>query len=198
AAVNPDFNSFRGHINAIGFDTWLIVTAIADTLIAVCLSYLLLAGSGKSMIRSSTATQSIVRVTVETNSISAGVAIISIVLYFALPDKNYFICPTMFLGKLYSNALMMTFNNRALLAKKSGNITATSASRFFRSQSRAVDGSIHSPRRRGMIIEEITPNYNEATELESFSLSLHKENPVGSFPQYPDPASARKVGPILP
>ncbi|KIJ32614.1 hypothetical protein M422DRAFT_52769 [Sphaerobolus stellatus SS14] len=191
AAVNPDFNSFRGHINAIGFDTWLIVTAIADTLIAVCLSYLLLAGSGKSMIRSSTAIQSIVRVIVETNSISAGVAIISIVLYFALPDTNYFICP-------YSNALMMTFNNRALLAKKSGNITATSASRFFRSQSRAVDGSIHSPRRRGMIIEEITPNYNEATELESFSLSLHKENPVGSFPQYPDPASARKVGPILP
>ncbi|KIJ48429.1 hypothetical protein M422DRAFT_45374 [Sphaerobolus stellatus SS14] len=46
AAATADFNSLRLRIDSIGFDlfvhskTWLIGTATADTLIAVCLSYL--------------------------------------------------------------------------------------------------------------------------------------------------------------
>ncbi|KAN0129606.1 hypothetical protein V8E53_012602 [Lactarius tabidus] len=73
----------------------------------------------------------VVRLTVETNSLTASVAIVSFVLYVAFPNEIYYTCPTGVIGKLqvtshalitalvhahpnlrYSNTLFVTLNNR--------------------------------------------------------------------------------------
>ncbi|KAG6861523.1 hypothetical protein C0995_015256, partial [Termitomyces sp. Mi166 len=59
----------------------------------------------------------IIRLTMETNALSAGIAVLSVILFAGTPNNTYFITPTLVLGKLYANTLLVTFNNRAFLQK---------------------------------------------------------------------------------
>ncbi|KIJ25806.1 hypothetical protein M422DRAFT_785402 [Sphaerobolus stellatus SS14] len=192
AAIHPQFNSLRSHVDVVGFDVWLIGTAVADTMIAICLSYLLLTASAGSK-RSTTVVQRIVRLTVETNSVSAGAAIISIILYFALPAKSYFICPTFFLGKLYSNALLVTFNNRVILTRSAETNTSSLGSGPANSLPRA--NALYSPPRGGIkITQQRHTRYDESMELESFSLSLPQEgHDKDTLSRFPESAFSQKA-----
>ncbi|KAG6888543.1 hypothetical protein C0995_007555 [Termitomyces sp. Mi166 len=62
----------------------------------------------------------IIRLTMETNALSAGIAVLSIILFAGTPNNTYFITPTLVLGKLYANTLLVTFNNRAFLRMSPG------------------------------------------------------------------------------
>jgi len=53
-----------------------------------------------------------VRLTIETNTLTAGVAIASFVLYVAFPDDIYYTFTAGIIGKLYSNTLLVSLNNR--------------------------------------------------------------------------------------
>ncbi|KAH9980836.1 hypothetical protein BGW80DRAFT_295683 [Lactifluus volemus] len=93
---------------------WLITSAVVDILIAVAMLWLLRntrtnENEGRF---SSYVLPRVVRLTVETNLLTATVAIISFVLFVALPNEIYYTCPTMIIGKLYSNTLFVTLNNR--------------------------------------------------------------------------------------
>ncbi|KAI0270127.1 hypothetical protein BGY98DRAFT_277085 [Russula aff. rugulosa BPL654] len=61
---------------------------------------------------SSHALVSIVRLTVETNVATTTVSIVALLIVALYPDKNWFTCPTYVLGKLYSNTLLVSLNNR--------------------------------------------------------------------------------------
>jgi len=54
----------------------------------------------------------IVRLVIETNLMTTSVGIISLFMVLILPRKNWYTCPTAILGKLYSNALLVSLNNR--------------------------------------------------------------------------------------
>jgi len=108
---------------------WLIGGAVADVLIAVAMCYLLLKAKSNINRRSSDVVSSLVRMTIETNALTASIAIIGIALFAALPHTTYFIAPTLFLGKLYANTLLLTFNNRAFLRVKTSSGFADSAQR---------------------------------------------------------------------
>jgi len=56
--------------------------------------------------------QKVVRLTVETNIMTTTVAIISLVMVVIFPEKNWYACPTAIIGKLYSNTLLVSLNNR--------------------------------------------------------------------------------------
>ncbi|KIJ48435.1 hypothetical protein M422DRAFT_247772 [Sphaerobolus stellatus SS14] len=162
-------------------------------MIAICLSYLLLTASAGSK-SSTTVVQHIVRLTVETNSVSAGAAIISIILYFALPAKSYFICPTFFLGKLYSNALLVTFNNRVILTRSAEPNTSSLGSGPANSLPRA--NALYSPPRGGgiKVTQQRHTRYDESMELESFSLSLPQEgHNKDSLSRFPESAFSQKA-----
>ncbi|KAF8073447.1 hypothetical protein FPV67DRAFT_747253 [Lyophyllum atratum] len=44
-------------------------------------------------------------------------ALLSFILYAGFPGQDLFICTTFIMGKLYSNTLLVTFNNRIALRK---------------------------------------------------------------------------------
>ncbi|KAF5329594.1 hypothetical protein D9619_009420 [Psilocybe cf. subviscida] len=54
--------------------------------------------------------KNLVRLIVETNTLTAGMALVSYICYAALPDSPVFTCT-------YSNTLLVTFNNRIVLRK---------------------------------------------------------------------------------
>jgi hypothetical protein len=120
-AIIGDFSVARAQIDLIALYIWLIGSAAADALIAGSLTFLLMRSRSTQHKQSSDILYRIVRLTVETNIASASVAIISLILYFAAPHDSFFISPTYFLGKIYANTLLVTFNNRVLLAKSTQN-----------------------------------------------------------------------------
>ncbi|KAH9001846.1 hypothetical protein EDB86DRAFT_3074616 [Lactarius hatsudake] len=92
---------------------WLIGSVLADGLIAISMLYHLekrrTDGGG---FFSNHAMSRIVRLTVETNLLTTAVTIIALVLVVVKPDKDWYTCPTAIMGKLYSNALLASLNNR--------------------------------------------------------------------------------------
>jgi len=91
---------------------WLITSALADVLIAVAMLWLLKQMRSIEGRYSSYVLPRVVRLTVETNILTASVAVISFALYVAFPNEIYYACPTGIIGKLYSNTLFVTLNNR--------------------------------------------------------------------------------------
>ncbi|KAJ7060865.1 hypothetical protein C8F01DRAFT_176014 [Mycena amicta] len=113
-------NEEHDHNRIIFVYLWLIDEAVADTLIAITMTYLLLKAGQQQHRQTNDIVKRIVRLTVETNSASTIVAIISLALFFGTPNTTFFIAPTMVLAKLYANTLLVTFNNRAFIHKNTG------------------------------------------------------------------------------
>ncbi|KAH9170410.1 hypothetical protein EDB89DRAFT_1302700 [Lactarius sanguifluus] len=88
---------------------WSIPSALADILIAVAMTLLLRSASSKF---SSFVLIRVVRLTIETNALTASLAITTLVLYAAFPDKLYYMYLTKVIGKVYSNTLLVSLNNR--------------------------------------------------------------------------------------
>ncbi|KAF7316037.1 hypothetical protein MIND_00121400 [Mycena indigotica] len=110
-------NEEHDHNRVIFVYLWLIGEAVADVLIAVTMTYLLLKAGQQQHRQTNDIVKRIVRLTVETNTASTVVAIISLILFYGTPNTTYFIAPTMVLAKLYANTLLVTFNNRAFIHK---------------------------------------------------------------------------------
>ncbi|KAI9465773.1 hypothetical protein BJY52DRAFT_486109 [Lactarius psammicola] len=89
---------------------WSLPSALADILIAVAMTLLLRrADEGRF---SSFVLIRVVRLTIETNTLTASVAIASFVLFVAYPNEIYYTFTAGIIGKLYSNTLLVTLNNR--------------------------------------------------------------------------------------
>ncbi|KAI0063776.1 hypothetical protein BV25DRAFT_1899023 [Artomyces pyxidatus] len=91
---------------------WLLGDAVADLMIAFTMSYFLIRTRQGPHEYSSHILSRVLRLTVETNIVSSTIAISSIVLYAAAPGKTYYFGPTAVIGKIYSNTLLVMFNNR--------------------------------------------------------------------------------------
>ncbi|KAI0282974.1 hypothetical protein BC826DRAFT_1190404 [Russula brevipes] len=105
-------NKFAGTraLNALA-ETWLIGNTVSDILITSAMLYLCLRRRGNGQLTDH-ALSRIVRLTVETNAVTTADGITSLIMLFAFPDRNWFACPTAFIGKLYSNTLLVSLNNR--------------------------------------------------------------------------------------
>ncbi|KAI0252231.1 hypothetical protein BJV78DRAFT_362795 [Lactifluus subvellereus] len=110
--------------------TWLISTILADMLITAMMLYYLTrrrkAGDGYF---SDHALSRIVRLTIETNILTTTVAIVSLLMATIYPRNNWFTCPTAVLGKLYSNTLLVSLNNRIAIRDGSTSRGALSITR---------------------------------------------------------------------
>ncbi|KAH9971163.1 hypothetical protein BJV74DRAFT_246822 [Russula compacta] len=91
---------------------WWIPCTLVDILIAVVMMWLLRQRENNEDRHSKHIVQRIMRLTIETNTVTASVAVISFVLYVAYPNEIYYTCLTVLIGKLYSNTLFITLNNR--------------------------------------------------------------------------------------
>lgn len=110
--------------------TWLIGNTVTDLLIvAAMLFYLTRPRSAENAPFSNHALVKIVRLTVETNIMTTTNSVIALLMVAILPHKFYYTCPTAILGKLYSNTLLVSLNNRISIREVSSGRRALPTSR---------------------------------------------------------------------
>ncbi|KAH9019118.1 hypothetical protein EDB85DRAFT_583487 [Lactarius pseudohatsudake] len=105
----PALMSGKYVISKPGICLWSIPSVIADILIAVAMTLLLRRASSKF---SNFVLIRVIRLTVETNTLTASAAVTTLVLYVAFPNELYYMYTALILGKLYSNTLLVSLNNR--------------------------------------------------------------------------------------
>ncbi|KAN0107049.1 hypothetical protein V8E52_010557 [Russula decolorans] len=91
---------------------WSLPSAVADILIAIAMTVLLRQATTVEGHFPNYILLRVVRLTIETNTLTASVAIASFVLYVAFPDNIYYTFTAGIIGKLYSNTLLVSLNNR--------------------------------------------------------------------------------------
>ncbi|TBU38210.1 hypothetical protein BD309DRAFT_1058471, partial [Dichomitus squalens] len=103
---------------------WLAGSAAVDVIIAISMTILLL--RTKSGIRhSDSMVNALVRLVIESGVLTATIAIVTIVLYAALPGTSYYTCPSAVLAKLYANTMITSLNNRAYIPRSTNYISAS-------------------------------------------------------------------------
>jgi len=91
---------------------WSIPSAIADILIAVAMILLYSRTRSNGGRFSNFVMTRLVRLTIETNALTASVAVSSFILFVVFPKEIYYVFLVEFITKLYSNTLMVSLNNR--------------------------------------------------------------------------------------
>ncbi|KAG7096457.1 hypothetical protein E1B28_003891 [Marasmius oreades] len=91
----------------------LVTSAAVDIVIAGCMTYFLLKSRNSEFtMRTNAVLTKLVRLTVETGTITAAAAIIDLIFYLTLKHKSLHQLSGVNLSKLYTNSLLMLFNNR--------------------------------------------------------------------------------------
>ncbi|KAJ7259270.1 hypothetical protein C8J57DRAFT_498542 [Mycena rebaudengoi] len=132
-----------GKFSKAGNNRWptiwvmFISAAVADVTIAVTLTTLL------SRSRTRTAqTEFIIRrilnLTVETNLLSSIFAVLTVALEVGAPGTNYFTCPAIILGRIYSNSILLMLNNRKFIADRANGAEESTGGMMNISQFRAA------------------------------------------------------------
>ncbi|PBK82333.1 hypothetical protein ARMGADRAFT_1090390 [Armillaria gallica] len=85
--------------------------ALCDILIAICMTYYLMR-STINFRRTRILITKIIRLTIETGSVTAVVALLSVVLFIVFPDQTFYMTPTFIMPKLHANAVYMVLNSR--------------------------------------------------------------------------------------
>ncbi|KAK0226623.1 hypothetical protein IW262DRAFT_1492017 [Armillaria fumosa] len=85
--------------------------ALCDIIIAICMTYYLMR-SNTGFRRTQMLVTKLIRLTVETGSVTAVVALLSFVLFFAFPHQTFYGTPTLIVAKLYANNVYMVLNSR--------------------------------------------------------------------------------------
>jgi len=97
-----------------------IGAAVADVLIAVTMT-ILLSRSRTRHAQTDFVIKRIINLVVETNLLSSTFAVLTVILLVGAPNTNYFTCPSIILGKIYSNSLLLMLNNRKFIADRVNN-----------------------------------------------------------------------------
>ncbi|KAI0788165.1 hypothetical protein C8Q74DRAFT_660754 [Fomes fomentarius] len=93
---------------------WRGGAALVDVIIAASMTVLLLRGKSDLM-RSDFRVHRLVQLTIETGSLTAIVAIVDLLCFTAFSSTLLYECPSLVLTKLYSNTLVESLKNRAVL-----------------------------------------------------------------------------------
>ncbi|KAK0226535.1 hypothetical protein IW262DRAFT_1457764 [Armillaria fumosa] len=102
--LNDRETSIIGGISGAGY-------ALCDIIIALCMTYYLM--------RSSTGLRStqilvakLIRLTIETGSVTAIAALVAVILFVAFPHQFFYVTPAFVISKLYANTIYMVLNSR--------------------------------------------------------------------------------------
>ncbi|KAJ7286429.1 hypothetical protein C8J57DRAFT_663778 [Mycena rebaudengoi] len=94
-----------------------IGAAVADVLVAVTMTTLL-SRSRTRTAQTEFIIRRIINLTVETNLLSSIFAVLTVALLVGAPGTNYFTAPSIILGRIYSNSLLLMLNNRKFIADR--------------------------------------------------------------------------------
>ncbi|KAJ7607693.1 hypothetical protein FB45DRAFT_393689 [Roridomyces roridus] len=119
AAATAKASTFKltGNHPAQGPDpyiVWLAGSAMCDVIIAGAMTFYLSRTAPVSN-RMKNRLSTLIRATLGTGALTAVGAVLQIIMTFAFPEKQYFVVGAWFLGKLYSNSLLVLLNARAIV-----------------------------------------------------------------------------------
>ncbi|KAI0709497.1 hypothetical protein C8Q76DRAFT_799495 [Earliella scabrosa] len=89
---------------------WLGGSVACDIVIAICMLYFL--SRGRQGLASDAVLTRLIRLTVETGTLTASIACLDLVFFLVFKDNNLHLTPALVLTKVYTNTLMMLLNNR--------------------------------------------------------------------------------------
>jgi hypothetical protein len=110
AAIINDFAKLQTEA-FVSCTLWLAGSAVCDVIIAVCMSYYL-SRKDSAFKATHVLINRLVRLTIETGSLTAAVATVDIILFLSFPHNNYHTAPALTLAKLYTNTLVLILNSR--------------------------------------------------------------------------------------
>ncbi|KAF9015911.1 hypothetical protein BDZ89DRAFT_1166045 [Hymenopellis radicata] len=104
---------------------WGAAAALADILIAICMTYYLLQ-KDTGFRHTQVLLSKLIRLTVETGTVTAAAALTGLILFFVFPGTMYYGCIALLVPKLYGNMMFMVLNSRLRIV--GGRATYTSCS----------------------------------------------------------------------
>ncbi|KAF8133565.1 hypothetical protein K438DRAFT_1739065 [Mycena galopus ATCC 62051] len=102
------------HLNQkthVAVGVWCGASALSDIIIAVCMTYYL-SKRDTGFRQTRVLVSKVVRLTIETGSLTALAAVINLTLFFAFPDRTYYTVPAALMPKLYANSILIILNAR--------------------------------------------------------------------------------------
>ncbi|KAK7455826.1 hypothetical protein VKT23_010860 [Stygiomarasmius scandens] len=87
-------------------------SALCDVFIAICMTYILSKNAKNSFRKTKLLLTRLIRITIETGSITAIVASLTLILVISFPDQTYYTTPSLIIPKLYANTLLVILNSR--------------------------------------------------------------------------------------
>ncbi|KAI0263185.1 hypothetical protein BC834DRAFT_957853 [Gloeopeniophorella convolvens] len=152
-----------GRVLKIAAMIWLIGNAVCDFLIATSMVYYLTQRTISENLLSDHAMAKVIRLVIETNVLTTIVGIAAVVVVTAFP--SWFGFPTAVLGKLYSNTLLVSFNNRISIR----DISSSSGAVII--GSRGFGPNSISPRAEGIVLNDMGTTTSEDREIKAESVS---------------------------
>ncbi|KAK0226532.1 hypothetical protein IW262DRAFT_1238775, partial [Armillaria fumosa] len=118
ASIITGANSFQGDVTKANDRTISISggivcggSALCDIVIALCMTYYLM--RSKTGLRSTQILLTkIIRLTIETGSVTAIAALVTVILFFVFPHQTFYVAPSLVISKLYANSICMVLNSR--------------------------------------------------------------------------------------
>ncbi|KAG7087201.1 hypothetical protein E1B28_013182 [Marasmius oreades] len=101
-----------GSMNVVAAYLWLVGAAVADVMIAGAMFFSLIYTRRSNFRTSQDILLKAVILIIESNTLTAGIAVLSLIMFVGFPKQTWFTCPSLVLGKVYANSLMVSFNNR--------------------------------------------------------------------------------------
>ncbi|SJK98154.1 uncharacterized protein ARMOST_01415 [Armillaria ostoyae] len=90
---------------------WYGSTALCDIVIAICMTYYL-TRHNTGFRQTQILVTKIIRLTIETGSVTAVVALLTLILFFAFPHELFYRTAAIIMPKLYTNTVYMVLNSR--------------------------------------------------------------------------------------
>ncbi|KAJ6537827.1 hypothetical protein B0H19DRAFT_961969, partial [Mycena capillaripes] len=91
---------------------WCGASALSDILIAICMTYYL--SKRVTGFRQTRALISkLIRLTLETGSLTALLAVTNLIVFLAFPGRSYYIIPTVLMARLYAICILVVLNSRS-------------------------------------------------------------------------------------
>ncbi|KAK0486473.1 hypothetical protein IW261DRAFT_1604609 [Armillaria novae-zelandiae] len=106
-----DLTKLNNLKTSIAGGIWCGGSALCDIVIAICMTYYLMRRN-TGLHRTQMLVTKLVRLTIETGSTTALVALITCILFFAFPHQTFYVAPAVLMPKLYVNTIYMVLNSR--------------------------------------------------------------------------------------
>ncbi|PBK87451.1 hypothetical protein ARMGADRAFT_1085475 [Armillaria gallica] len=90
---------------------WCGASALCDIIVAICMTYYLMR-SNTGFRQTQILITRLIRLTVETGTVTAVFALLNLILFFAFPHQTFYTPPTLLMPKLYANTIYMVLNSR--------------------------------------------------------------------------------------